>query len=120
MGNLSELVGIPYLINGSTEQGCDCWGLVQLYYIKYKNIQLPNFAGVYKNPQIVADIEEKQLVTGDIILLREFGDSLHCGLFVHRDIMLNSQAPQGSHLARITSPKWHGRVLAYLRVNHGI
>jgi len=118
MVNISELIGIPYLADGASEQGCDCWGLVQLYYSKYKNTQLPKFAGVYTNPQLVRPIGEKQLVAGDIVLIREFGDSLHCGVYLYNDIILNSQDPHGSHLAKLTSPKWKGRVLSYLRINH--
>lgn len=39
-GNLTQYLGIPYLNQGRTRQGLDCWGLILLAYKELQGIDL--------------------------------------------------------------------------------
>lgn len=38
---IEKLIGIPFVSKGRSFKGCDCYGLVKLYYKEVLNIELP-------------------------------------------------------------------------------
>ena len=38
---ISNFIGIPFVSKGSSFNGCDCYGLVKLYYKEILNIDIP-------------------------------------------------------------------------------
>lgn len=38
---MSNFIGIPFVSKGRSFKGCDCYGLVKLYYKEVLNIELP-------------------------------------------------------------------------------
>ena len=49
----NKYIGIPYLDNGRTTTGTDCWGLVRLIYKEEFNTELPSFFSDYS----ISDID---------------------------------------------------------------
>jgi len=41
MKNLNKYIGIPFLDEGRTFEGCDCYGLIKLYFKHELKIELP-------------------------------------------------------------------------------
>jgi hypothetical protein len=39
-------VGLKWVLGGRSEEGVDCWGLLQLVYRKEKQISLPDYPGI--------------------------------------------------------------------------
>ena len=40
---INDFIGIPYLAGGRDFKGCDCWGLVTLYYREALGLELPDY-----------------------------------------------------------------------------
>jgi len=38
-----EFVKIPFLINGRSKSGCDCWGLYRLIVLERSGVELPEY-----------------------------------------------------------------------------
>ena len=40
---LSRFIGIPFKVGGEDFEGCDCWGLVKLYFKQVLDIDIPDY-----------------------------------------------------------------------------
>ena len=40
---LSRFIGIPFKVGGEDFEGCDCWGLVKLYFKQILDIDIPDY-----------------------------------------------------------------------------
>lgn len=116
-----DLVGIPYVEGGRDRTGCDCWGLVRLWYAE-RGIDLPSYDG----PTIPADHEAiaaarrgdgpwRQVETprvGDLGLWKRPRRELHAGVLVAPGMVLhNDSLSRGSAIQRFADviggrPEW--------------
>ena len=91
--NYDKYIGLPYLENGRTESGVDCWGLARLYYKDQFNIDLPSYTNEYnggQDPAIVsivnAHIDNWEQLTapniGDLCLFNILGEPTHVGIYL--------------------------------------
>lgn len=48
---ISRFIGIPFVSKGRTFRGCDCYGLVKLYYKEVLNIELPETVITSEQPR---------------------------------------------------------------------
>ena len=118
---ITDYIGIPYLDKGQTKAGCDCWGLVQLYFSEVHHKILPDFVGLYQKdltkelPHLLEEISEKDIKKDDIVLLRAVGRGLHCGIYLGNKKMLHSHN-NDSHIVSLAIDMWKDRILTYFRV----
>lgn len=114
--NISDLVGIPYLLGGSSEQGSDCWGLSKLVYLKCKGILLPAYnqslAGKRVPPRgYVAErlreegdrawvtVRREHVEPYDVVVLRNLRPCDHIGVICEdTQLLLTTDVGQGAHL----------------------
>ena len=67
--NLNEYVGIPWVDQGRTRKGCDCWGLLWLIYRERLGIELPSYSDRYVTAADRAAIDA--LIKGELGCWRE-------------------------------------------------
>lgn len=48
---INDFIGIPFVSKGRTFRGCDCYGLVSLYYKEVLNIELPETVITAEQPR---------------------------------------------------------------------
>ena len=116
-----HLIGIPYVEGGRDATGCDCWGLVRLWYME-RGIELPSYDGPtirHDHPDLLAaragegpwrQVTEPRV--GDLGLWKRPRRELHAGVLVGPDMVLhNDSLGRGSALQRVHDviggrPEW--------------
>jgi cell wall-associated NlpC family hydrolase len=125
---LIDYIGIPYVSKGRSFKGCDCWGLVYLYYKHEYNIELPTYTSWYidvenlsvldytvntnKNKDYIL-VDKPQV--GDIVLFRIKGYVVHCGVYIGNGEFLHNFFGTNSCIERLDSVKWNKRVEGFYR-----
>lgn len=129
---VAQYVGIPYLTNGRTLEGCDCWGLYALVMAHQRGLALPAYDGpgwrgsgslravgaaaeAYAAQFTEVPQGEEQLT--DAILLRSSGLPIHIGMVVAPGLMLHVEEYHNSEIARYTSLQWASRIVSFFRYN---
>lgn len=120
MADLNKLIGIPFKLNQKDFSGCDCRGIVWLYYKYIKNKEYPFSDGkriFFRNikndikrmvsflSQIAFPIEFKDLTEGDIVILKTKGDIGALGVCINNRQLLHIDKIVGSCLTKIYSLK---------------
>jgi len=65
MKNISDYIGIPWIIGGSDFSGCDCWGLSLLILDECFNIQVNRFIGAKYTGDELDDIINSEASSPD-------------------------------------------------------
>lgn len=89
---INKYIGVPYLFNGRTMQGLDCWGLVELAMAELRGVQLPVWSAVSDNPkdvdQAIRQAKKHPVVTlvaaqqdYDIVVFKRRLIAYHVGLY---------------------------------------
>lgn len=104
----AKYVGIPYVVGGDDETGCDCWGLINLVWRREKGSELPTYDGrrfhsrkdrfaVYRGAvghvglfEPVPHGEERAF---DGVLIRQDGLPTHCGIIVEPGKIMHTDKP---------------------------
>ena len=114
--DLNKLIGVPFKLNRKSFFGCDCRGIVWLYYRYIKNIIIPftdgkniffrnkkkdykrmiNVLKTFANPIIFSELQE-----GDIILLNGLKHIGSLGVCIDKYQVLHMDKVVGSCLTKI-------------------
>lgn len=129
---MHRFIGIPYLPDGRGWSGCDCYGLLWLFFHSHFGIDLPLFEGGFadatrdgraKNAASLArgaegsgwkPIDAPDRV-GDAVLMRVGNDVCHVGVIIEPGMLLHSERPPGSVIQRLSDAAIAARVVSYLR-----
>ena len=130
---LHKYIGIPYLTNGRTMKGVDCWGLVCLIYKEILNLDLPLINTEYSNGLDVNDTKsvfmkyEKLFVdcgdfetvrkpeTFDLLLFKRSGFVSHVGLVIDDNYFIHADLGADSCVERIAHRYWNRRISGIYR-----
>lgn len=124
--NYEKYIGLPYLENGRTETGVDCWGLARLFYKDQFNIDLPSYTDEYdggQDPAIISAINThidnwEQLDApniGDLCLFNILGEPTHVGIYVGDNKFLHSREGMDSVIESLDSTKWKNRFQGFYK-----
>lgn len=119
-----DFVGIPFKANGSDWDGCDCFGLVRLYYREKYGLDIPRLAFPEKIEKS-ADIhhllpknwhEVDVPVVDDVLLLRPLTPAYpaHVGIYVGHNLMLHVTEGRTSCIVPILY-NYRARILGFFR-----
>lgn len=122
--NYDKYVGLPYLDNGRTKIGVDCWGLARLVYRDEFGIDLPSYTEEYiggTDPHIVQAVnlykdnwEEITTPTiGDLCLFNIFGEPMHVGVFIGDNKFLHCRRGSDSVVESLNNIKWKNRFVGF-------
>jgi len=130
MIDLSKFVGIPFADFGRSYAGCDCAGLVLLYFKDALNKNLDNYVDYVNSDDRQNSVrimtyfhgknflrirpEDRQL--GDIIVFQILGAATHVGIFIGENKALHTQPGIDSHIIPLVG-MWGRRVQSYWRPN---
>ena len=128
MIDVSSYLGIPFVANGRTREGCDCWGLVRLVYDDAFGICLPKIdtvdamddaACVVAMPAEAArawvEVGETDLRPGDVVLLSRFGRPRHVGVLIDPPSYLHTEVGRGVSVRSLRDPTCRYRPAGYYR-----
>lgn len=116
-----KYVGIPYLENGRTESGIDCWGLARLFYKQEFNIELPSYDTEYMgsyDPKVSKAInyykdnwtKTSAPKLGDLCLFNILGEPTHVGLYLENSKFLHARDGHSSVIESLKSSAWNRRL----------
>lgn len=123
----NKYLDIPYLLNGRTDSGADCWGLVRLIYKNEFNIDLPSFQEQYTNTSSNSELAEVSAVIkegwqevdipheGTVTLFRVLGEPIHVGVALDSQTFIHTRKKAGVAIEKFSNPKWKSRVLGHFK-----
>jgi cell wall-associated NlpC family hydrolase len=124
---VKKYVGIPFVSNGRTMAGCDCYGLVRLVLRNEYNIGLPELSGDYSDALNIAETsrlftECLPVLAGEkipgpreraVAVINEHGVAAHIGIVAGGGYILHTGIKTGSVCQRETHPALRGRIEGY-------
>lgn len=127
---VKRYIGIPFVSNGRTREGCDCYGLVRMVLRDEYGITLPELSCDYSSALNRTETEKlfienlPVLAAGKIpapeekavALITEGGRPCHLGIVAGAGYILHTGAKTGSVCQRVTHPGLRGRIEGYYRV----
>jgi len=117
-----KYIGIPYVTNGRTEEGVDCWGLVRLFYRDELNIDLPSYDTAYYGPsddERIASLmdlhkgdwsKQDNPKVGDVCVFNILGEPCHVGIYIGNNKFLHSRENRDSVIESLDNVKWKNRL----------
>jgi len=128
---VEKYIGIPFVSNGRTLEGCDCYGLIRLV-LKYEyGIKLPELSNDYSNANNVKETaklfaEYRPIIAAEklskpeekaLVVITEHGVPAHVGIAAGPGFVLHTGAKTGSVCQRESHPGLRGRIEGYYRVS---
>ena len=124
--NYDKYIGLPYLDNGRTELGVDCWGLARLVYQDEYGIDLPSYTEEYiggSDPHIVEAVnlykdnweDTTTPSIGDLCLFNIFGEPMHVGVYFGDNKFLHSRRGSDSVVESLNNIKWKNRFVGFYK-----
>jgi len=127
---VKKYIGIPFVSNGRTLKGCDCYGLVRLVLKNEYDIELPELSNNYKD---ALNLEETEKLFADyrpvlagtkiskpeekaLVVITEHGVPAHVGIVAGNGYILHTGIKTGSVAQRESHPGIRSRIEGYYRV----
>lgn len=125
-----RFLAIPFVSQGRSYEGADCWGLVWLYYRDVMGIALSEWAHVPARAlrtigDLVAEHKRDWRVVetpadGDVAVMRAFTrrstiEDAHVGIVIGRRFVLHTEAGSGPRLERLSAPHVAPRIVDFRR-----
>lgn len=124
--NYNKYIGLPYLSNGRTEAGLDCWGLACLFYKQELGIDLPSYSELYSDandvavPQLIAEYRDAwepvhSGAPGDLCLFNIYGEPAHVGVYIGDNKFLHAREGRDSVVESLGSSQWSKRFQGFYK-----
>lgn len=126
--NADSFASIPFVAQGRDYSGCDCWGLVWLWYRDMLGIALEAYDGVTVKDvraidQTIRDAEADWIAVdapqdNDVVVMRSVGGSRadsHLGIVVERRKVMHTTEKIGVQVERLSSPLIASRAPRFFR-----
>ena len=127
---VKNYIGIPFVSNGRTHEGCDCYGLVRLVLMEVYDVLFPELTTDYKNARNLAEtywlFEEKipvlcaarirETEEKALAVILERGRPCHLGIDAGNGFILHTSYKTGSICQRLSHPDLCGRIEGFYRV----
>jgi len=128
---VKKYVGIPFVSNGRTADGCDCYGLVRLVLCNEYGVTLPELSNDYDNAlniaqtaklfaehlPVIASVKIKEPKESALIVITEQGKPSHVGIVAGNGYILHTGAKTGSVCQRTSHPGLRSRIEGYYSVS---
>lgn len=124
---MTKLFLIPYVKGGRSWDGADCWGLVQICYEEFFNIDLPKFFGIefdsakYTSKIVMSELPKNGFEKvdkpkfGDLTLINLNNCPVHIGFMLNDQEIIHTSNGNGVILSDINDSKYSKRIYGYYR-----
>lgn len=130
--DFNEYIGIPFVPNGRSKAGTDCWHLICLIYKEQLNIILPSYEKIKLTDEISSLLQITRAFRRnklnwksvekpepyDVILIRTGSMLYHAGLVIGNGRMLHIDRGINSTIEKYTSIMWKDKIEGFYRY-HG-
>lgn len=130
-GWVKKYIGIPFVSNGRTIKGCDCYGLIRLVLHNEYGIELPELSDDYSNALNVEETarlfaEHRPIIAAEkidkpeekaLVVITEHGFPAHVGIVAGGGLVLHTGMKTGSVCQRESHPGLRSRIEGYYRVS---
>lgn len=126
--NPDRFASIPFVAQGRDYDGCDCWGLVRLWYRDMLGIELDSYDGVaVTDARTIKRMIERDRVTWakveaprdhDVVIMLSIENpriETHLGVVVERRKVMHTTDPIGVQVERLSAPHIDSRILEFRR-----
>jgi cell wall-associated NlpC family hydrolase len=127
---VKKYIGIPFVSNGRTTDGCDCYGLVRIVLRNEYGITLPELSDNYADALNIKETarlfaEHRPVLAGEkidapeekaVVVITEHGAAAHVGIVAGGGYILHTGIKTGSVCQRETHPVLRGRIEGYYHV----
>jgi len=124
---VKNYIGIPFVSNGRTMEGCDCYGLVRFVLGNEYGVKLPELSDDYGNALNIAETaklfaEKRPVLAAEklpgprekaVVVITEHGRPCHLGIVAGGGYILHTGVKTGSVCQRETHPDLRGRIEGY-------
>jgi len=124
---VEKYIGIPFVSNGRTIKGCDCYGLVRLVFHNEYGIELPELSDNYKDALNVKEtarlftdnlpvLAAKKIIKPEekaVVIITEHGVPAHVGIVAGAGYVLHTGIKTGSVCQRESHPGLRSRIEGY-------
>jgi cell wall-associated NlpC family hydrolase len=124
---VKKYIGIPFVSNGRTADGCDCYGLVRLVLNNEYGLNLPELSDDYSDALNVGETarlfaENLPVLAGEkiaapkegaVAVIRERGVCAHIGVCAGGGYILHTGIKTGAVCQRESHPGLRGRIEGY-------
>jgi cell wall-associated NlpC family hydrolase len=119
-------IGVPFVDQGRSKNGWDCWGLVYCGY-EFKGVHIPSYANIsaLDHGKVIKQIQEglddwvmvspTQVQPWDVVLIRNGSFPDHVGLVVKKGKMLHVDPYVNTCIEDYNSILWASRVVGIFR-----
>lgn len=133
MDNLEKYYSVPYLRNGRSFEGCDCFGLFWLWFLHELGVHLPIYStdciqehtvwraggpveSLYRYFDRTPWPEENVAIRRHDVLYMTHGGEAHCGIALDKRQFIHSLSKIGVSVSNI--PTWKPRIKGVYRYAH--
>lgn len=106
--------GTPYVLGGTSKRGIDCSAFVQTTLVERFQTSVPR--NTEQQVQAGFDVEQREVVPGDLVFFRTGRNSGHVGLYVGSRWFLHASTSAGVTLNSLDDPYWRSRYWTARRV----
>ena len=116
MGEIEDLLGVPYRLGGTTSKGMDCSGLVHFVYKNSFNKTLPR--RVVELYQTGVSVSRKSMLFGDLVFFNNIKspEVSHVGIFLDADQFAHASQSQGVIISSLKEPYYDSKFAGARRV----
>ena len=130
-GWVKKYIGVPFVSNGRSMEGCDCYGLVRLVLRNEYGVELPELSDNYADALNVNETarmfaEHRPALAAEkisapeeraVVVITEHGAAAHIGITAGNGYILHTGIKTGGVCQRETHPGLRGRIEGYYRVS---
>ena len=127
---VGKYIGIPFVSNGRTLEGCDCYGLIRLVLKNEYEIELPELSDDYSDALNLKETarlfaEHRPILAAErlsgpeekaVVVIIEHGAPAHIGIVAGCGYILHTGIKTGSVCQRSSHPGLRSRIEGYYRV----